>query len=61
MIKASRRETAMKNHIQEPFFPSLYYFSLRKESISTDEKSFLLLRANFESEVTVTRIYPIIC
>lgn len=60
MIKASRRETAMKNHIQEPFFPSLSYFSLRKASIS-DEKSFLLLRANFESEVTVTRIYRIIC
>lgn len=57
MIKASRRETGMKNHIPEPFFS----FLLKKRSFSSNEKSFLLLRANFESEVTVTRVYPIIC
>lgn len=57
MIKASRRETGMKNHIQEPFF----FFFKKKISISSNEKSLMLPRANVESKITVTHIYPIIC
>jgi len=43
MIKASRRETGMKNHIQETFFfflPVCVGIFLKKKSISNIEKSF---------------------